>query len=134
MSQLPFKKLLQILLWLIAIHSICYGFGLILFPPSAFSFFGFELPQTFFADQGGLFHILISLVYLFAALDLPHASRLILVTCTVKFSAFLFLMAWYLFGLPLLIILGSGILDLIMGVLVLLLYIGYRRSLQTVAS
>ncbi|TSA29890.1 MAG: hypothetical protein D4R67_01380 [Bacteroidetes bacterium] len=117
-------------LWLIAIHSICYGVGLILFPPSFFAYFGFDLPQTFFADQGGVFHILISSVYILAAIDLPHASRLIGITCFVKFSAFIFLMAWYIFGLPSWIILVSGILDLLMGLVVWFLYAGYRKSVS----
>lgn len=130
MKSITYKKLLQVLLFLIALHSTCYGIGLILFPPGLFAFFGFNLPQTFFADQGGLFHILISTVYILAAIDLSHASRLIAITCLVKFSAFIFLMAWYLFGIPLWIILVSAILDLMMGLLVLLLYLGYRRSLR----
>ncbi|MBN1198477.1 MAG: hypothetical protein JXA23_03925 [Bacteroidales bacterium] len=130
MRPVPYKTLLQVLLLLIAFHSICYGIGLILFPPAFFALFGFNLPQTFFADQGGLFHILISSVYILAAIDLPRAGKLIAVTCLVKFSAFLFLMAWYIFGISLWIILISAILDLLMGLLVLWLFTRYRRSLR----
>lgn len=126
---MSFGALLKLVLWLIAIHSTCYGIALILFSPHYFALFGFDLPQTFFADQGGIFHILISTVYIFAALDLKSASRLIFITCLVKFSAFVFLTAWYLFGLSSWIILVSGILDLLIGVTVWLLYLGYRRSI-----
>jgi len=127
MRKIPFEFLLRLVLWLIAIHSICYGIGLIIFPSSVFAFFGFTLPQKFFADQGGVFHLIISAVYILAALDLPNASRMIFLTCFTKFSATIFLFAWYFFGLQSWIILVSGIGDFSMGLAVLLLYTGYKR-------
>lgn len=129
MHNVPYAPLLKGLLWLIAFHSVCTGIGLILFPPSVFAYFGFSVPQTFFADQGGVFHMVISSVYILAAIDLANSSRLIGITCFVKFSAFLFLMAWYFFGLPSWIILVSGLLDLLMGLVVLLLFLGFKKSL-----
>lgn len=123
-----FSLALKWVLWLIAIHSICYGICLIIFPPDIFTYFGFPMTQTFFADQGGVFHLLISSVYILAALDLQNSRKLIYITCFVKFSAFVFLIAWYIFGLSSWIILVSGILDLLMGLVVLVLYWGYRRS------
>ena len=118
---------LKILLWLIALHSVGYGIGLILFPPEFFAWFGFTLPEKFFADQRGVFHIVIAGVYVMAALDLPKASRLIFLTCIIKFGATIFLFAWYIFGIQLWIILVSGLLDLAMGLCVMLLFLCYRN-------
>lgn len=132
MKLFPFTLALKWVLWLIAVHSICYGICLIVFPPEVFDYFGFSLTQTFFADQGGVFHLIISSVYIFAAWDLPESSKLIGITCFVKFSAFIFLMAWYIFGMHSWIILISGILDLLMGIAVLILFIGYRKSIKGV--
>ncbi len=39
MRSFPFVLVLKWVLGLIAIHSICYGIGLIIFPPDVFDYF-----------------------------------------------------------------------------------------------
>ena len=41
---------MQWILWLIAIHSICFGLALIVFPAGWIEIFGFQLQEKFFAD------------------------------------------------------------------------------------
>jgi len=40
-------------------------------------------------------------------------------------------MAWYIFGMHSWIILVSGILDFLMGLVVIILYLGYRKSFKS---
>lgn len=128
MQRINYSLLLQWILWLIAIHSICYGLALIIFPAGFFSFFGFVLPEKFFADQGGVFHLIISAAYIMAARDLMNSDKLIFLSCFTKFSATIFLLTYFLFAGHLWIILFSGILDFLMGLAILLAYLGYKKQ------
>jgi hypothetical protein len=128
MKGINYSQLLRWILWLIAIHSICYGLALIIFPASFFSFFGFDLPEKFFADQGGVFHLIISAAYIMAARDLQHSRKLIFLSYFTKFSATVFLISYFLFAGRLWIILFSGILDFLMGLAILLAYLGYKKQ------
>ena len=92
-----YRKILQWFLWLIAIHSIGFGIALVVLPIPVIEFFGFQLEEKFFAVQGGIFHIVVSLAYIMAAIDLDNSRKLIILACVAKFMATLFLLSYYFF-------------------------------------
>jgi len=128
MSPLNRRLLLQWILWLIAIHSICFGLALIIFPSAWIEFFGFRLEEKFFADQGGVFHLIISLAYIMAALAPETSKKFIILSCVTKFTAAVFLFSYFLFDRPIIMVFVSGIGDLLMGLAILFAYQFYIRS------
>jgi hypothetical protein len=120
------EKILKWVLWLVALHSIGFGISLIVLPVSVIEFFGFHLAEKFFAVQGGVFHIVVSLAYIMAALDLTHASKLIILSCTAKFMATIFLLSYYFFEKHIFMVAFSGIADFFMGLTILVLYLLYK--------
>lgn len=125
-QQTTIRTLLYWTLWLIAIHSICFGLTLIILPCNILQFFGFEISQKFFATQGGVFHLIISFAYIRAASKLDAAKDLIILAVITKFSATIFLVSYYFFGTSIIIILLSGFGDFLMGLAILLLFMLYK--------
>ena len=123
-----FRKILQWFLWLIAIHSIGFGIALVVLPIPVIEFFGFQLEEKFFAVQGGVFHIVVSLAYIMAALDLDHAKKLIVLSCTAKFMATLFLLTYYFFVSHIFMVIFSGIADFLMGLAILFTYLMFLKQ------
>jgi hypothetical protein len=114
---------LRVLLWLIALHSFFVGFVLVIIPVSALEYFGYYGYQgDFFKVQGGVFHIVMSLVYLLAAMDLSKNRILIYLAIIAKFTATVFLFSYYLFVERIWMVAASGAADMVMGVLVLWLF------------
>ena len=70
-------KALTIVLWLVAMHSFCVGVCLIVMPASLFSYFGFGIGEKFFATQGGVFHIVMSICYFIVAFNDITTSALL---------------------------------------------------------
>ena len=126
-SQFNYALLLKWILWLVAIHSICFGISLIILPISVIEFFGFQLEEKFFAVQGGVFHIVVSLAYIMAALDLEHARKLIILSCCAKFMAIIFLLSYFFFVSHIFMVIFSGFADFLMGLAILLLYLAYKK-------
>jgi hypothetical protein len=126
-----YGKILQWFLWLIAIHSIGFGIALVILPITVIEFFGFKLAEKFFAVQGGVFHIVVSLAYIMAALDLENSRKLILLSCTAKFMATLFLLSYYFFVSHIFMVVFSGIADFLMGLAILLTYLLYEKTKDT---
>ncbi len=129
MKKIRYDLLLKWILWLVAIHSICFGISLIILPIPVIEFFGFRLTEKFFADQGGVFHLVVAVAYIWAALDLEDSFKLIVLSCTAKFVATIFLLSYFFFVDPKLMVILSGIADFLMGFTILLLYILYRKQL-----
>ena len=127
MKQLSYRKILQWILWLIAIHSICFGLALIILPIDFIELFGFRLQEKFFADQGGVFHLIISAAYIMAARNPEGSGRLIFLSCFTKFSAAVFLVSYFIFERHILMVFFSGIGDFLMG---LAIYLSYRLFLK----
>jgi len=123
-----FRKILQWFLWLIAIHSIGFGIALVVLPIPVIEFFGFQLEEKFFAVQGGVFHIVVSLAYIMAALDLDNAKKLIVLSCTAKFMATLFLLTYYFFVSHIFMVILSGIADFLMGLAILITYLMFLKQ------
>jgi hypothetical protein len=125
---MDYRRILQWVLWLVAIHSICFGIALIVMPIEIIEFFGFRLYEKFFAVQGGVFHLVISAVYIMAALKPEDSARFIFVSCFTKFSATIFLFSYYFFENQIFVVLLSGVGDFLMGAAILLSYRLYLKS------
>lgn len=110
-----------------ALHSLGVGVGMILLPIDWIAYFDIiPSKHRFFITQGGVFHILMALAYFIAGLDIDKNKALIIFSIIVKFSATLFLFSYFAFVNHFLIVLGSGIVDLGMGVTLLVLYNKYN--------
>ncbi|MCX6243845.1 MAG: hypothetical protein NTU98_03995 [Bacteroidetes bacterium] len=130
MKNIRYDLLLKWILWLIAIHSICFGIALVVLPISFIELFGFSLTEKFFADQGGVFHLVVAVAYIWAALDLENALKMIVISCTAKFVATIFLISYFIFGNHIFMVIFSGIADFLMGLAILVLYILYRKQAE----
>jgi hypothetical protein len=128
MKNIRYDLFLKWILWLIAIHSICFGIALVVLPIPVIEFFGFRLEEKFFADQGGVFHLVVAVAYIWAALDLEDALKLIVLSCTAKFVATIFLVSYFIFADHIFMVIFSGIADFMMGLAILVLYILYRKQ------
>lgn len=117
-----YRKIHQWILWLIALHSIGFGISLVILPISVIEFFGFRLEEKFFAVQGGVFHIVVSLAYIMAALDPENSKKLIVLSCSAKFMATAFLVSYYFFVSHIFMVIFSGIADFLMGLAILFSY------------
>ena len=84
--------------------------------------------EKFFAVQGGVFHIVVSLAYIMAALDLDRSAKLIVLSCTAKFMATLFLLSYYFFVNHIFMVVFSGIADCLMGLAILFTYLLYQKT------
>jgi hypothetical protein len=116
-------KALSVFLWLVALHSLLVGIGLIFLPSSFFEFLGFQKTfDRFFSTQGGVFHIAMSVGYAMAANDLIKYKQLIVFTIIVKFIATVFLLSYFFVISQQWLIITSGISDFVMGYVVLYLY------------
>lgn len=112
-------KLLRTILLLVAFHSLLIGLVLIAQPAFLIRFAGFSLDgESFFAAQGGAFHILMAVAYLMGALNIEKYFSFIVFSIFVKAGATLFLLV-YCFKVDFKwIILLSGILDFVMGLMI----------------
>ncbi|MFA8436158.1 MAG: hypothetical protein ACEPOZ_16695 [Marinifilaceae bacterium] len=126
-----FEKLLKVLLYLVGLHSFLVGIGLIVLPVSSMSQFGFEvMGGKFFSAQGGVFHLVMSLAYVWAAMNVQKYQILILFSIAAKFIATVFLFSYFFLMEYIWMVLLSGIGDFLMGILMLFLYAKANKSWQ----
>jgi hypothetical protein len=123
-------QLLRFFLWLIAVHSFIVGLVLIILPGESLSFFGFHVIEKFFSTQGGVFHIVMSIAYVLAAENLGKSDLVIYFSISAKFIATIFLFSYFLFKNIIWVVAFSGAGDLIMGILLLILFINYKKELN----
>jgi hypothetical protein len=116
------SRILRIFLILVAIHSIVVGLCLIASPVSMIEWLGFPMKEKFFAVQGGVFHLVVSVAYLMAARDIIGGKNLVIFSILAKLIATIFLFTYYIAINPILLVLLSGIGDMIMGIIIYLLY------------
>lgn len=114
----------KILLWLIAIHSCVAGLLLIILGDEGMQFFGFMDGNAFFQVQGGVFHLVMCVAYVMAAMNLKKSKQLIIFIILAKTIALLYLLAYFIFIDQILVVLISGIAD---GLMALMVYFFYRR-------
>ena len=122
---------LKVFLWLIALHSLSVGIGLILFPPSYLEFFGFEnYSFSFFQVQGGVFHIVMAMAYIMASNYMYKSPGLIIFSVSAKSMATVFLIIYYLFVESSWMIIMSALGDAIMASILYLLYTRFKISIS----
>lgn len=89
------RTILVWVLWVAAIHSLFTGIGLLLQPTWLLTWGGWRAPvEPFFPAQGGVFHILMALLYLYAASNRRRMHILLPFIVTVKATATVFLAAY----------------------------------------
>ncbi len=114
---------LKVFLWLIALHSLLVGIGLILFPPSYLEFFGFHNHNySFFQAQGGVFHIVMCIAYVMAIKFMYKSPGLIIFSISAKSMATLFLIIYYVFWESSWMIIMSAFGDAVMAAMLYFLY------------
>lgn len=111
-AAVPDRRLLPVLLAGIALHSFLTGLGLLLQPASLIAWAGWTaVAEPFFPAQGGVFHILMAVLYAVAARRSGARRVLLPFIVFVKAAAAVFLLAYYLFVDVVWIVLCSGLLD-----------------------
>jgi len=114
------EKYFKIFLWLIAIHSFIVAMLLIMLDESGIQYFGFQSSNSFFEVQGGVFHLVMCVAYILTSLNLSGSKRLIIFIILAKFIATFYLILYYLVIDPIVLVLISGFVDGIMGLIVYL--------------
>jgi hypothetical protein len=123
------SKRLSLLFWLIALHSFLVGWLLILHPAGLIEMLGFNpIDNHFFPVQGGVFHILMSILYLAVARRWECYRWLINFSILVKSGALVFLLSYFFFMEPILMVLISGIVDGIMAGVIAAAYYSCRQQ------
>jgi len=119
--------MLQLLLWAIALHSAAVGVGLVLHPAALLATMGYApVGEPFFPTQGGVFHFVMAVCYVLGARDPERNAPLIRFAVIVKFMAMIFLVGYWLLNRDLLMVLGSGLADGAMGVVLAVVYRRWR--------
>jgi len=118
------KKALSYFLVLVCLHSFSVGIILIFANSSFLNYLGFDVLDTsFFQMQGGVFHLVMSVCYGLAALEINKFRGLIILSITAKFIATTFLFIYYVFIESIWIYLLAGLGDFSMGIVILVLLI-----------
>jgi hypothetical protein len=122
-------KILSLILWLTALHSLVVGIGLIFIPNSLLEFLGFAVgTDRFFLVQGGVFHIAMAFGYAIAAYDLRRFESLIIFTIIVKLLATIFLFTYFFFIKQTFVILSSAISDFLLFCVIIWTYYSYKKN------
>lgn len=115
--------MLRALLYFVALHSFFTGIGLLLQPEQLIRWGGWDaVSQPFFAAQGGVFHILMAVLYAIAAHRDEHRAVLLPFIIFVKITAAAFLLIYYLCVQPIWLVLVSGIADAMMATALFVLH------------
>ncbi len=127
-------KLLSAVLGLVAIHSLGMGLILIAQPAVLMEFAGFSPDcEHFFPAQGGVFHLLMFVVYLMGATHIEKYHYFIVFSIFVKAVATFFLMMYCFAAEFKWIVFLSGIADCVMGLMIFWAFQYYLRSKKSTA-
>jgi len=127
-------KLLSTVLGLVAIHSLGMGLILIVQPAVIMEFAGFSSDcEHFFPTQGGVFHLLMFVVYLMGAIHIEKYHYFIVFSIFVKAVATFFLMMYCFVAEFKWIVFLSGIGDGVMGLMIFLAFQYYLSSKISIA-
>lgn len=122
-------KLLSTVLGLVAIHSLVMGLTLIAQPAVLMEFAGFSPDcEHFFPAQGGVFHLLMFVVYLMGATHIEKYHYFIVFSIFVKAVATFFLTIFSFTVEFKWIVFSSGIADCVMGLMIFWAFQYYLRS------
>ena len=98
------------------------GIGLLLQPAELLLWGGWgPVTEPFFAAQGGVFHLLMSVLYGYAAWRGRDQHALLTFIILVKLTAALFLLLYYFFVTAIWLVLVSGVIDGAIGLVLLML-------------
>lgn len=122
-------KMLSAILCLVAAHSLAMSLVLITQPTVLMTLSGLSGDyERFFPAQGGVFHLLMSVIYLMGAINIEKFHHFIVFSIFVKAVATFFLIL-YCFAVEFKwIVLLSGIADCVMGLMIFLALKNYLRS------
>ena len=110
------EKRLSSFLWLVAAHSFVVGILLLIHPSNLIKLSGLSaICEPFFPSQGGVFHMIMSIAYIYGAIDIRKNRNMIIYAIIVKMAATGFLFSYYFFVEPHGIIFLSGVVDFLMG-------------------
>ncbi|MCZ7556046.1 MAG: hypothetical protein M5R41_06555 [Bacteroidia bacterium] len=124
----PERNLLRLALLLMALHSSLTGIGLLAQPDFLLRWGGWgEVQQTFFPAQGGVFHILMAVLYVMASRLGAARETLIRLTILVKSVAALFLIVYYAGVEAIWLVGASGVGDALMAVAVFVLWMKEKQ-------
>ena len=127
-------KLLSTVLGLVATHSLGMGLILISQPAVLMKFAGFSPDcEHFFPAQGGVFHLLLFVVYLMGATHIEKYYYFIVFSIFVKAVATLFLTIYCFAAEFKWIIFLSGIGDGVMGLMIFWAFQYYLSSKKSIA-
>lgn len=126
------KGRFSILMWLVALHSLFVGIGLIIQIPEIMKFFGYgACKEHFFPAQGGTFHVVMAVGYALVAYDPREYKCLAIFSIFVKAAAFIFLFVYYFAYERIWSVLASGIGD---GLMMLFIFLAWRFYLKSLVS
>jgi len=128
---------LSFFMWAVAAHSIIVGIILIVHTPVLIKMIGFKaIHEPFFPCQGGVFHLVMAIAYIYGAMDIHKNRNMIIYAVIVKMTATLFLFSYYYFFERLWIIFLSGMMDFFMGAVTwgLLAHASIRSKTQEAAA
>jgi hypothetical protein len=129
------RQRLSLILWLVAAHSFFVGLGLIILPDNLLAFFGFAPGgERFFRAQAGVFHFVMVAVYIMAAVRCVSSPDSTYLAIAAKLFAMVFLISYYLFVVPVLMVLLSGLIDGAFGALIAWAFWAYRRTIPATAA
>ncbi len=116
-------------MWIVAVHSLTAGLGLIFLPSELFEKLGYSVvSERFFVYQGGVFHIVMCIGYAFAAIGREKYEGIVFLSITAKFSATVFLLMYSFFARWVWVVFFSGIGDFIMAVMIFVLYGSLKKA------
>ena len=125
MADLSNRTLLVILLWIFVVHSTVVALLLMFMPADSLNFFGYsEYQGRFFQVQGGVFHLVMAVAYLIAAIKTDNSSLIIIFIIIAKTIATVFLLLYFFLDEHIWVLLPSAAGD---GAMAVLLYLFYRR-------
>ncbi|MEJ2655862.1 MAG: hypothetical protein P8012_01535 [Desulfobacterales bacterium] len=129
------NRLLSTVLWLVAFHSLAMGLILIAQPAALMHAAGFGSDcGHFFPAQGGVFHLLMFVVYLMGAIHIEKYYYFIVFSIFVKAVATFFLII-YCFAVEFKwVVLLSGIADGLMGLMIFMALQFYLHAKTTYKS
>lgn len=123
------EKILQTVLGLVALHSLGMGLTLIAQPAILMKFAGFNPDgEHFFPTQGGVFHLLMFVVYLMGAIHIEKYHYFIVFSIFVKAVATFFLMMYCFAAEFKWIVFLSGLGDAVMGLMIFLAFQYYLSA------
>jgi hypothetical protein len=122
------QSFLTVFLWLVTIHSSLVGLFLIFMPDSWLHFFGYTgYHRSFFQAQGGIFHLVMALIYGCAARNPVRERNLVILSICAKAVATVFLLSYYLLLETIWIVLLSAIGDGLMGLILFTSFVYFDK-------